>query len=319
MNRNQRKKRKEKEQRKIVYSISEDSLERINKKFIQNFNYSYWYHKINALYEYIEKPEKIKTEIKYPHDITLDETIIENFKLDIHMSVFHSAETLFLVLFGFMYEPNSVSVWISRCSNTKLWELIKQLSENGLDHFIKNSEEFLRSLIYPAIDEKHELLEDSKLSVKFVKNYLKRLAKEYVDHLEYNSFKHGLRCNSGQSRFQFRDDKTQTILLDSSSDTIHFLELNPIRKNKEMIYEIKEASKTYDVKRDADIIIFTFQILHNIFEYRQSVIKKEITESNCRIKFLPYLYKTDEAQKIFDFKQGNSIGGFITRFSYMSS
>lgn len=316
MNRNQRKKRKEKEQRKIVYSISENSLERINKNFIQHFNYSYWYHKINALYEYIEKPEKIKTEVKYPHDITLDETIIENFKLDIHMSVFHSAETLFLVLFGFLYEPNSIPVWISRCSNTKLWELIKQFSDNGLDHFVTNSEEFLLFLLYPAIDKKHELYEDAKLSVRFVKNYLKQLSKEYVDHFEYNSFKHGLRCNSGQSRFQLKDDKTQTILLDSASDAIQFLELNLIRKNKEMIYEIKEASKTYDVKRDADIIIFTYQILHNIFEYRQSVIKKELTGSNCRIRFLPYLYKTDESHKIFDFKHENSVGGFVTRFSY---
>jgi hypothetical protein len=310
--------KKRKERKKIVYNTSEDTIGRFNKSFFQHFNYNYWYHKINALYEYIEKPEKIKTDIRYEHDNDLDESIIENFKLEIHMSVFHSAETLFLILFGCLYEPKGVPVWISRCSSENLHNLIEQLAKGGLESFITNSDEWLRTLLYQAIDEKHNLFEKSKLSTRFTKKYLQRLAEEYVDHVEYNSYKHGLRCNPGQSGFQLFDEKTQTIVLNSKNDAIMFLELEKTKKGNEIHYRVKESSKTYDIKRDIGIIITTTQILHNIFDYRQLVIKRELVGSDCKIKFLPYLYKTDNPREIFDFEYKNFSGGFVTRFSFSS-
>lgn len=317
MNSNIRKRKKQKQkEKKIVYNISQEVAERINRNFIQHFNYKYWHHKLNALYGYISDPTKIETEIKYEYDNDLDETVIENFKLEIHMEVFHSAETLFLVIFGFLYEPKAIPLWISRCSSQQLRQLIKKLAEGGLESFITKPDEWLRAVLYPAIDESHQQFEDSKLSTKFTKNYLKRLAQEYIDHVEYNSFKHGLRCSPGQVRFQFVDDKSQTSMLDSTSDAILFLELDKVDKGKEILYKVKESSKTYDVKRDGDIIVITTHILSNIFDYRQLAIKKQLVGSDCKIKFLPYFFNTEEVGKLFEFDIKGAHGGFVTRFSF---
>jgi hypothetical protein len=53
---------------------------------------------------------------------------------------------------------------------------------------------WLRENIYPSIsDDKHPNYERSRVSAKFVISNLEILAKEYLDHNEYNSYKHGLR------------------------------------------------------------------------------------------------------------------------------
>ena len=47
-------------------------------------------------------------EIKFNPDYTPNESIVERFKMEIHMAVFHSAETLFLILLAFVHEPQSM-------------------------------------------------------------------------------------------------------------------------------------------------------------------------------------------------------------------
>ncbi|WP_316506382.1 hypothetical protein [Nitrosopumilus sp.] len=308
--------KKIKKQKKIVYDCRPEDAERTNKTFIQNFPYNYWQHKINAIGEYIAYPEKIKDEIRFEPDNTLDESIVERFKMETHMTVFHSAETLFLILLGFLYEPNSIPMWISRCTSSQLQGHIEKLSKEGVNNLITNPNDWMRSVLYPVIDKNHSKFEDSKYSTKFTMDFIKRLAKEYVDHVEYNSYKHGLRCTSGQSRLQIKDEKSGKIVLDSSSDTINFLELEKIPNNNETIHKFKESSKTYDYERDCGIIRITTNILSNIFSYRQLLIKRELVGSDCKIKFLPFFFKFDKANKVFEFNPKNSKGGLITRFSF---
>jgi len=317
MNKASKKNKKQlKKQKKIVYDCSPEDAERINKAFIQNFPYNYWQHKLNAISEYIVYPEKIKDEVRFEPDNTIDEWIVERFKMEIHMTVFHSAETLFLILLGFLYEPQSIPLWITRCTSIELQRYIEKLSKEGLSGFIANPNDWLINVLYPAIDKTHPKFEDSKYSTKFTIDYIKRLAKEYVDHVEYNSYKHGLRCTSGQSRFQMQDEKSGKIVFDSLSDTINFLELEKISTNKEIIHKFRETSKTYDHERDCGIISITTNILSNIFSYRQLVIKREITGSDCKIKFLPFFFKFDKANKVFEFNSKKSHGDLITKFSF---
>ena len=317
MNKESKKIKKQlKRQKKIVYNLHPKDAERITKAFIQNFPYNYWQHKINAIGEYIVYPEKIKDDVRFKPDVTLDESIVERFKMEVHMTVFHSAETLFLILLGFLYEPQSIPFWITRCTSNELHGYIEKLSKEGLSSFITNPNDWLRDILYPAIDKTHPKFKDSKYSTKFTIDFIKRLAKEYVDHVEYNSYKHGLRCTSGQSRFQMKDEKSGKILLDSSSDTINFLELEKITKNKEIIHKFRESSKTYDHERDCTIIRITTNILSNIFSFKQLVIKRELVGSDCKIKFIPVFFKFDKANKVFEFDMTKSRGGFITRFSF---
>ncbi|MDH3313864.1 MAG: hypothetical protein OEM28_12085 [Nitrosopumilus sp.] len=113
-----------------------------------------------------------------------------------------------------------------------------------------------------------------------------------------------------------KDEKSGEIVLDSSSDVIHFLELEKIRKGQEIFHKFKESTKTYDYERDCSIIRITTNILSNIFSYKQLVIKRELVGSDCKIKFLPYFFKFDKANKVFEFDSSQSKGGFITRFSF---
>ena len=85
MNKESKKNKKQlKKQKKIVYDVHPKNAERINKSFILNFPYNYWQHKINAIGEYIVYPEKIKDDVRYKPDITLDESIVERDAEDLY-------------------------------------------------------------------------------------------------------------------------------------------------------------------------------------------------------------------------------------------
>jgi hypothetical protein len=60
--------------------------------------------------------------------------------------------------------------------------------------------------------------EKSKISSIFVTRYLEALSGEYMDHGEYNSFKHGLRGFPGKMKLQAVDEKTGQTVFDSHND-----------------------------------------------------------------------------------------------------
>jgi hypothetical protein len=101
-------------------------------------------------------------------------------------------------------------LWISRCNSNRLYYLINTMYEKGLSgiqdlletkYERKPPEVWLRE--NPSIlGDKHPNYERSRLSAIFVTNYLGLLAEEYLDHNEYNSYKHGLRSFVGKQTFQ---------------------------------------------------------------------------------------------------------------------
>jgi hypothetical protein len=113
----------------------------------------------------------------FPKDIDIDELIIENLKMEIHMSVFHSAESLFYTVLGHKIHPELPWFWMTVTGQGKFNNIMNIWQESGLEAIIKEPEIWLRNALYPTVDKSHKDYDRSKRSVIFAKDYLDRLAR----------------------------------------------------------------------------------------------------------------------------------------------
>src|SRR5918999_2534668 len=171
------------------------------------YPYGDWLPKVLALMDFIED-RSILSILHFHKDIDSDEFIIESLKMEIHMMVFHSAESLFLTVLGHYFYPAMPWFWMSTCTQNKFNNIMNLWQEKGLDAIIKDPEKWLRDILYPTITESHEKYQKTKDSAIFAKKYLNRLVREYIRHKEYNAYKHGLRIFPGPGRFQDIDEDT---------------------------------------------------------------------------------------------------------------
>ena len=107
-------------ERKEIYH-GQTSLEELQKKFFIQFNYNFWMHKARVLRYFIDNIETIE-KLKFKGDI-YSEVIAENLKMELHMTVFHSSESLFRIIFSIIKMPELP--WI--CNNRHGCVLILQL------------------------------------------------------------------------------------------------------------------------------------------------------------------------------------------------
>jgi hypothetical protein len=199
-----------KDKNKEVYR-GQNSKEELQKSFFMQYNYNFWMQKSHALLYFIDNREAIK-HLKFAGDIYSDDVIVENLKMELHMTVFHSTQSLFRIIFSITSMPELPWIWIARCGHKELYDLIEQVKSDGLSSIQNSPEIWLRANLYPSIvTELHKDYEKSKLSCNFVIKYLEALVGEYIDHKEYNSYKHGLHAfveNKRSRRLMMRLEKT---------------------------------------------------------------------------------------------------------------
>jgi hypothetical protein len=208
--------------------------------------------------------------LRFTKDIDSDEFIIENLKMEIHMMVFHSAESLFLTVLGHYFYPAMPWFWMSTCTQNKFNNIMNLWQEKGLDAIIKESENWLRDILYPTITESHEKYQKTKDSATFAKKYLNRLVREYMRHKEYNAYKHGLKIFPGQGGIQAIDeDASVEGVTYIQGDLLEFLTYELLLHGQDYEYRIKRTSKKYDVKVDINIISTTTWLLQNFLERKR--------------------------------------------------
>jgi hypothetical protein len=122
------------------------------KDYFIGYPYGYWLHKGLALMHFVEDRSRLSM-LRFPKDIDSDEFIIENLKMEIHMMVFHSAESLFLTVLGHYFYPDLPWFWMSTCTQNKFNNIMNLWQEKGLDAIIKEPEKWLRDILYPTINE----------------------------------------------------------------------------------------------------------------------------------------------------------------------
>jgi hypothetical protein len=231
------------------------------------YPYGYWLHKGLALMHFIEDRSRLSI-LRFPKDIDSDDYIIENLKMEIHMMVFHSAESLFLIVLGHYFYPAMPWFWMSTCTQNKFNNIMNLWQEKGLDAIIKEPEKWLRDILYPTINESQGEYQKTKESAIFAKKYLNRLVREYMRHREYNAYKYGLRIFPGPGRFQAIDDTSGEVVPDIQGDLLEFLTYE-LLQGHDYEYSIKRTSKKYDVKVDINIISTTTRLLQNFLERKR--------------------------------------------------
>ena len=235
--------------------------------YLIGYPYGYWLHKGLALMHFIEDRSRLSM-LRFPKDTDSDEFIIENLKMEIHMMVFHSAESLFLTVLSHYFYPAMPWSWMSTCTQNKFNNILNLWQEKGLDAIIKEPETWLRDILYPTISESHEKYQKTKDSATFAKKYLDRLVREYMGHKEYNAYKHGLKIFPGPGRFHAIDDTSGEPVTDSQESLLEFLTYEILQEHNYQ-YRIKQTTKKYDVKVDINIISTTTWFLQNLLERKR--------------------------------------------------
>jgi hypothetical protein len=240
------------------------------REYFIGYPYGYWLHKGLALLHFIENRSMLPV-LRFAKDIDSDEFIIENLKMEIHMMVFHSAESLFLTMLGHYFYPAMPWFWMCTCTQNKFNNVMNLWQEKGLDTVIKEPEKWLRDMLYPTINESHEAYLKTKDSASFAKKYLDRLMQEYLRHKEYSAYKHGLRIIPGQKSFHDIDDSSRELVTDIQGDFLEFLKYELLQGN-DYEYRIKHVSQKYDAKVDINIISTTTRLLQNFLERKRAEI-----------------------------------------------
>jgi hypothetical protein len=253
--------------------------------YFLHFNPGFWMHKAKALLTFIETTSNINN-IRFEGDNDTDETILSNMKMELHMMVFHSSETLFLNIFSIVKNPLYPWIWISRCDPNTLHSLISVLQQKGLAGLQGSPDIWLRNNFFPNVPQGHQNYDKSKKSTTFAVDYLQTLAKEYLDHNEYNSYKHGLRSFTGSGRWQAFNQRTGEKVVDMQGDIIEYLEFekkdkdgNPYYENGKPCTLIKLTKKGFDYSRDLRIIHMNTAMLYNLFYARKEIIRTASSNS----------------------------------------
>ena len=145
--------------------------------------------------------------------------------------------------------------------------------------------------LFPDIDNENVNYAKSEQSTNFVIQCLRVLAREYSDHSEYNSYKHGLRSFVGKTRLQGFDNKTGVALFDMQSDIVEFLEFQkkdasgkPHTEDGKHYTRIRRIAKGFDYIRDFGIIRMNSAILniYSIIEKCQYCLRKICSSVSCK-------------------------------------
>ena len=137
----------------------------------------------------------------------------------------------------------------------------------------------------------------------FAINYLQILANEYLDHGEYNSYKHGLRGFAGKGGWQAINELTGEKVLEMQSDIIEYLEFEkndkngiPYREKGKPYVLVKLTTKGFEYIRDLRVINVNTVMLYNLF-YAKKVLIRTASSNSRTIGY--YLFDDFTIHDIF--------------------
>jgi hypothetical protein len=254
-------------EREIKFAENSLPLSDYQRDYFVGYPYGYWLHKALALMYFIEDRSRVSL-LRFPKDTDSDEFIIENLKMEIHMMVFHSAESLFLTVLAHYFHPAMPWFWMSICTQNKFNNIMNVWQEKGMGGIIKEPEKWLRDVLYPTINESHQGYRKTKNSAMFTKKYLDRLVIEYMRHKEYNAYKNGLRIFPPATLIDIADDTPGETTTDMHGGLLEYVVYEQQQEQKDA-YRMKRALRKFDIEVDINIISTTAKILQNFMERKR--------------------------------------------------
>lgn len=283
----------------------EDEFEPL-RKFLEFYDYSFWYHKVKSLKLAIQNDEFINNVSKTFTVGGEPNKIKKDLATEIFFTCFHAIESLFFLIGGFTYSPKNPLEWINN-PRQYVHEIAKIFKEKKFHKLYENLgfnsiDEYVSFLFYPIADEYKK---EFKSSIEAVPQLLHLLGKEFFDKKEiYNSFKHGLLIFPGDFRIDKGNAKGEKTTLINSIPGFMVLPKDGKKKSKffpetdRMEYSTKFMSEMdiyyLDYQRQLKIFTLTMALMRNLVQLRRDAMQRKMEGA---VLNLPKLEEINEVFK----------------------
>ena len=254
----------------IIYQISEEGIEQINKFFTDEYAYKQWLYKLKTWEVVLEKTEEF---VKFSGDSELKNEDIISYKTAIEAEIvnnfYHMAEALFNLIIS--------------CQTNIPWLTMKNIKFKDLCDYVRDviitgelKDEYIRFLFIHGITEEERKKKKVVESIAFIKEFLRRLGKIFLDNELYNEYKHGLRLMPSLSEFALTPEEGETPLLYRKGNAHTYLKTILIqKKKKEELYKIQRETKSFDYTLYIRLSVIIYRLIHNLFDNRRQSTKLE--------------------------------------------
>ena len=253
----------------IIYQISDESVEIINKYFTEEYAYKQWFFKIKTwdaildnIEEFVEKigDSELKNEDVSSYKITIETEMVFGF--------YHMAEALFSLMKSY---SQSDMPWLYM-KNLRFKDLCDYVRETVVTGEI--SDEDIHFLFIQGETEDVAKKKIVVESIAFIKEFLKKMGKIFLDNELYTEYKHGLRVMPSSSQFSITSEIGKKPLFSREGNTHTYLSTKRIQKKKKKeIHKIQQKTESYDYKLYLRLSVIIYRLIHNLFDSRRQTIK----------------------------------------------
>ncbi|MFH1840087.1 MAG: hypothetical protein ABH849_02970 [Nanoarchaeota archaeon] len=276
----------------INYCLSNKSVEEINDFFTKSYDFKQWFFKLKTLEAILENTDKFFEEFA---DDELKEEGLDSYKIKLKaesvFTFFHMAEALFSLMYC--------------AKKTKVpWLFMKNLKFKNLCNFVREEiisgeidDDDIRFLFFNGVigkEAKKTIIVDS---IKFIKEFLKRMGKLFLDNEVYTEYKHGLRVMTTNSFVNIIPENVKNAKpLLSLSGTAHvYLTTKLMKKEgKEEFHKVSHKTTGFDYELYLRLCIYIYKLMNSMFKTRQ---QKEKLKSGD--KMLIQIFSKDKIEDVF--------------------
>jgi hypothetical protein len=279
-----------KQQKKKNYIIRNPA--RVMKRFYDGFNHKYLYRKAQTLMFLVSQQERFTEMVKqaeatstedtptYLSSQDIDDKYFEGLRAEVYFTEMHQFESFFALLIAYFHE---LPDWLYLRTYTT--EEIKTAIQNYVDGNFSavtkgrasTCEEFIIHAVYTGYYSE-ELRENTQWneSVDSIDWFIKRAAKRYLEAIEYNAYKHGLRVLTGRSALQMAiNPQGPYFVLGASDDSLFFPELEDQGEGGLTAIEV---TKHFNPKESFEYVQIMQFILDEVMRTRRARIHGENLE-----------------------------------------
>jgi len=256
-----------------TYSIPPQSVDKLNEQFTKGYDYRQWFFKLKTNELVFENLEKF---IEKFGDKELKEEPIKSYKLSLKAELvftfYHSTEALF-------------SLIICGTTSSVPWVSMQDIKVKGICDYIRGfvlkdklTDEQIRFMFFNSVSTKDIKRKEFVESIKFIREYLKRIGRLFLENEVYNEYKHGLRVMTTNAWLRIMPEKknSKKPLLSRGGDSQVFLKLIEFHKEgKECFYRIEECTVSFDYKLYRRLSYMNYNLIKNIFSLRAQATKSK--------------------------------------------
>lgn len=254
----------------------------LNLQFYRSYDEAFLYRKAETLMLLVDDVEKYKSALLGEDSKNFDQRkFVETLNAEIHFTEFHQFEAFFAVLIAIFQDlPHwlYLTTYTSREIKGKVNAFLDRDLKTVSNRLVDNSNDFINSAVYAGfMSDNESIAQRWQENIDNIFWFITRLARKYIEGTEYNAYKHGLRVITGPTFIKFSPTGQPDKGFQYSSDnSIRFLELDEVEKNK---FQVKETFKHFNPVESINHLYFMYGVLETIKSVRIARINGE-TKAN---------------------------------------